>query len=253
MVGDGGHCTGDFGQEGSPLRPSFGTPTTTTYPLTVLHNLTTLEADILGGYMQSGCTHISIPLSFVSLHIPDLQLDHWRDRGIHLLEDLYDGTSIRSFTALQEKYGLPLTDHFQYQWIAHLLKPLLTKQWAIPSRVMALLTARQHSLTKGLRTYYNLLTHNETFYKTSNIDKWEIDLGKQFSLRQWYKAIRWAHNSSSCANHMEQYHKLLTRWYFTPLRLAKSFPTASPYCWRSCGSLGSILHVFWSCPRPLLG
>lgn len=45
----------------------------------------------------------------------------------------------------------------------------------------------------------------------------------------------------------EQYHKLLSRWYFTPRRLALAYLSSSPYCWRSCGSVGSLLHIFWSC------
>lgn len=77
--------------------------------------------------------------------------------------------------------------------------------------------------------------------------KWEADLGKPFTVPQWHKAIRWAHTSLAYANHTEQYQKLLTRWYFTPLRLAKAYTTASPYCWRYCRSIGSLLHIFWSC------
>lgn len=53
--------------------------------------------------------------------------------------------------------------------------------------------------------------------------------------------------SPYCANHREQFHKLLTRWYFTPLRLANVYSTISPYCWRYYGSMGSLIHIFWSC------
>lgn len=42
--------------------------------------------------------------------------------------------------------------------------------------------------------------------------KW--DLGKPFSPLQWQNATKWAHGSSACANHKEQYQKILTRWYF---------------------------------------
>lgn len=73
-------------------------------------------------------------------------------------------------------------------------------------------------------------------------------MSKMFTPVQWQSAISWAHNSSACANHKEQFHKLLTQWYFTPLRLARAYPAASPYCWRSCGSTGSLLPIFCSCP-----
>lgn len=78
--------------------------------------------------------------------------------------------------------------------------------------------------------------------------KWEGDLGNTFSEKQWSTTIQYAHHSSACANHKEQYQKLLTRWYYTPLRLAKAYPSSSPHCWRACGSVGSLLHIFWSCP-----
>lgn len=77
--------------------------------------------------------------------------------------------------------------------------------------------------------------------------KWEAELGKDFSTLQWQNATKWAHTASACASHREQFPKILTRWYFTPLRISKAYPTASPYCWRSCGSVGSLLHVFWNC------
>lgn len=70
----------------------------------------------------------------------------------------------------------------------------------------------------------------------------------QFGVQRWQEAISWAHRASACANHREQYQKLLTRWYYTPHRIAKAYLSASPLCWRMCGGRGTLLHVFWSCP-----
>lgn len=194
-------------------------------------------------------THLPIPLSFVLLHIPDIRLKHWEERGILLLEHLYDGASLHPFLELRQKYGLQPSDIYLYNQITHLIRSIPSKQRAIPARVMALLSASSQPLVKGTRGYYDLLTQNVIFSKTPNILRWETDFQKTFTPLYWQKAIQWAHRSSSCANHREQYQKLLTRWYFTPLRLAKAFPTSSPLCWRSCGSQGSIIHVFWSCPH----
>lgn len=36
--------------------------------------------------------------------------------------------------------------------------------------------------------------------------------------------------------------------YFTPDRLATIFPGQSPLCWRNCGSVGFISHVWRHCP-----
>lgn len=73
--------------------------------------------------------------------------------------------------------------------------------------------------------------------------------GKQTLASRSYRLSgrKQVHAVSACANHREQFQKLLTRWYYTPLRLSKTFSSISPYCWRACGSVGSILHIFWSC------
>lgn len=91
--------------------------------------------------------------------------------------------------------------------------------------------------------YYNLLKGNDLFSKSSNMFKWETEFGTQFTVRQWQETIHWAHKSSVCANHRKQYKKMLTRWYYTPHRIAKVLPLASPLCWKT----GSLLHV---CPSP---
>lgn len=138
-------------------------------------------------------------------------------------------------------------DYFKYRQITHLLKQLPSKQRAMPSSVFSFLSLPCQIKAKGSRIFYNRFTGNDIFNKT-NIQKWDSELSKTFTPAQWQSAITWVHNSFSCANHKEQFHKLLTRWYFTPFRLARAYPTTSPHCWRSCGSIGSLLHIFWSCP-----
>lgn len=160
------------------------------------------------------------------------------------LEDLYDGSEVRQFSNLRGRFDLLETDLFQYRQITHLLKKISSKQQAIPTSVLRFLSLPSQSKIRGSKIFYNLYTDNDTLIKTSNILKWEKELGKTFTPAQWQAAI----TSSSCANHKEKFHKRLTRWYFTPLRIATAYPAASPYCWRSCGSAGSLLHVFWSCP-----
>lgn len=90
--------------------------------------------------MQSGSSFVSIPLSFVPLHIPGLHIDSWVKRGIYLLEDLYDGYTLKPFVDIQHKYGLPSLDNFKYIPMAHLVKSLISKQCNIPSQVLSFMT-----------------------------------------------------------------------------------------------------------------
>lgn len=46
----------------------------------------------------------------------------------------------------------------------------------------------------------------------------------------------------------ETNYKILTRWYRTP-SLLKIFPRTSDLCWRCQQEKGTLIHIFWSCPR----
>lgn len=41
--------------------------------------------------------------------------------------------------------------------------------------------------------------------------------------------------------------KVMTRWYLTPAKLAKMYPT-DPRCFRGCQLTGSTAHIWWECP-----
>lgn len=43
--------------------------------------------------------------------------------------------------------------------------------------------------------------------------------------------------------------KLLSRWYRTPLKLHHIYPTVSPQCWRCETETGTLLHIWWTCPK----
>lgn len=81
------------------------------------------------------------------------------------------------------------------------------------------------------------------------ISSWEADLDLTFSTAQKQRIIHFALKSSLCTKTQEMNFKLLTRWYLTPSRLHKCFPSSSDRCWRCGEEEGSLLHISWSCPR----
>lgn len=191
---------------------------------------------------------VALPTELISFRIRDARIAPWKNKGIKTLDSLFDGSRLRSLPDLQSRYNLPPTDFFVFSQIKHLLSTLSSHQGAIPTKILSFLQSPLARLAKWTRVFYDLLTGNDQFTKTPNLIKWEVDLGKQFTVLQWIRAISYAHRSSACANHREQYQKRITRWYFTPLRIARAYTAVSPYCWRSCGSVGTLLHIFWSCP-----
>lgn len=55
--------------------------------------------------------------------------------------------------------------------------------------------------------------------------------------------------ATKSANLWEVTRKVLLRWYLTPYRISKFDPQTSPLCWRNCGGIGTLHHVFWACPE----
>lgn len=61
--------------------------------------------------------------------------------------------------------------------------------------------------------------------------------------------LRLTHKSSICAKIQETNYKILSRWYRTPALVHKFFPATSDLCWHCLSDKGTLLHIFWSCPR----
>ncbi|XP_066444370.1 inactive serine/threonine-protein kinase TEX14 [Eleutherodactylus coqui] len=78
---------------------------------------------------------------------------------------------------------------------------------------------------------------------------WEKELGRELTTEDWAKAICLTHKMTISSSHQELNYKLLTRWYRTPVRLAKYYPGVSDLCWRCQREVGTLSHIWWSCPQ----
>lgn len=94
---------------------------------------------------------------------------------------------------------------------------------------------------------YQLLLTPPKGYRPPYIAKWERDLGIQLSERQVERIIRFTYKTSICANQQEAGFKVLSQWYYTPVRIHRMFPQSSDHYWRCGEEVGTLLHVFWSC------
>lgn len=79
--------------------------------------------------------------------------------------------------------------------------------------------------------------------------KWEIDLGRTFSEDQKTNMIQSIFKTATCTKLQETNYKIISQWYRTPEILQKCFLNTSSECWRCQREQGTLLHVFWSCPR----
>lgn len=81
------------------------------------------------------------------------------------------------------------------------------------------------------------------------LSSWEKDLHCTFFSTQRQRIISLSLKSSLCTKLQETNFKILTRWYLTPSRLKKCFPSTSGQCWRCMEGEGTLIHIFWSCSK----
>lgn len=101
----------------------------------------------------------------------------------------------------------------------------------------------------ALSLMYNLLITPPSDYIPPGLTKWEEELGCSFNPTKRQRILHFTHKSSICAKTQETNYKILSRWYRTPAQLHKIFPTTSEVCWRCQRDKGTLLHIFWSCPK----
>ena len=116
----------------------------------------------------------------------------------------------------------------------------------IPMNLWEFLSPQKNDKKKGISFFYDVLS-SQLFTKNTNMLKWEKDLDQIFSPTQWIKAFQTISKSSSCIEHWDNAQKIINRWYLTPYKLSKIYPTASDICWKCNEQTGNLLHTLWSC------
>lgn len=104
-------------------------------------------------------------------------------------------------------------------------------------------------LPHTLSLTYNLLNTPSSDYVPPGLLQWEEELDCRFSPTKRQHILRFTHKSSIYAKTQETNYKVLSRWYRTPTLLHRIFPTTSDLCWRCQMDKGTLLHIFWSCPK----
>ena len=116
----------------------------------------------------------------------------------------------------------------------------------IPSIIWEYLSQQTGSIKKGISFFYDILS-SQPEGKNAHMVKWEKDLNGNFSWDQWKKSFQIINKASSCIEHWDNAQKITNRWYLTPYRLSKIYPTTSDMCWRCNEQTGNLLHTLWSC------
>lgn len=106
---------------------------------------------------------------------------------------------------------------------------------------------RQSTLKHGISTIYKALNDNWPYFQIPTLSKWTEELNANTTPDMWKRAFRLTYIASYCSNHWESYQKILHWWFLTRYHLSKIYLGHSVTCWRSCGSIGTIVHMLWYC------
>uniref|UniRef100_A0A8C5Q7B2 Reverse transcriptase domain-containing protein n=1 Tax=Leptobrachium leishanense TaxID=445787 RepID=A0A8C5Q7B2_9ANUR len=103
-------------------------------------------------------------------------------------------------------------------------------------------------LPHTLSTIYGTLLDASSPTLPAYATKWNTELTEPISEDDWGKIFQTAAHASRSLHIQQSHYKFLSRWYLTPTRLHRIFPTATDRCWRCNRSPGTLLHIWWTCP-----
>lgn len=125
-----------------------------------------------------------LPLTSLVTIISDLNVKHWKDKGIINHTDLMIGPSRKTFRSLQVEFGLEGADYYTFIRISHFLKTNPPLSFQLPWKIALYLT-KHFTNIKGISLFYNTISEKQMFSRSSNIVAWERDLGISYSSEQW--------------------------------------------------------------------
>lgn len=129
-------------------------------------------------------------------------MKRWKEAGIQWVEDLIINSQTLSFEDIQNFFNIPSKDIFIYIRVSTFLKHCSKPALSLPPAAWQFLTNNKPK-NKGISMFYSLLQIKQTFFKTSLMHLWELDLHQSFSEDQWLKAIKYSQHTTHCINHWE--------------------------------------------------
>lgn len=100
---------------------------------------------------------------------------------------------------------------------------------------------------KGITILYNLLQSKMHFEIPKQLNKWETELNITITQEQWLQAIQFNYFHTKCSNFRELAQKIHLKWYKPPYTVSKFMNSVSNLCWRECGQVENLAHMFWFC------
>lgn len=101
----------------------------------------------------------------------------------------------------------------------------------------------------GFSRIYKILVELRRTDTLTFIDRWEKELGLKLTESETDKILKRLLITSVNYKLLELNYKCLMRMYMTPDRMHRIDREKSQLCWRGCNEIGSMAHMWWSCPE----
>lgn len=80
-------------------------------------------------------------------------------------------------------------------------------------------------------------------------EKWELEMNVVIEDQEWEQLCERGHKLTSSPAWKEFMWKVNVRYFKTLLIISKFDKTKTNLCWRHCGQIGDLTHIFWDCPK----
>lgn len=105
---------------------------------------------------SSDISPMKLPIPAVGLLLPNINVNIRVDKGITYLEDVIEGTQIKSFKQIKIEHNLPLSEHYTFMQVANLWKNTPQLLTSLPGKVLRYYQDTSVS-AKGISTIYTCL------------------------------------------------------------------------------------------------
>ena len=193
---------------------------------------------------------------FIKFRSKSFYFKHWKEKGISFVHQFIDHCSIIPFAQLKLLYDLPDSFVEDYILISNALQsffssyPNVIQHFATSTLSPCNIIMHDH-VPKAAFIYKKMCVTTSTRSKHQVELKWELDMDCTWVVEFWDKIWSKIFKTSKAARITQSLFFIYNRSVFTPLCISKFAPSSSPLCWSCSTSVGSLLHLLYSCPQVL--
>lgn len=204
-------------------------------------------------YRSSIMSNISLQSSFLGqkwfppAHNPDT-FQVWCKGNIYKLCDISSKGLLLAKEELEQRFQVTIP-WLQYYQVHHIYKSLVKNTEASEKGTeFELKLALGDLYIKGLISLLYVSLNGTYWNSPPSFQNWwvrqcNIDPSTDVWSRIWSSSLL---RSRSTYVRMQHF-KVLTKWYFTPVRIRRIDPTLSPVCWKGYSQSSDYWHCWWEC------